>query len=334
MTERIKNIVVIRPGALGDVLVARGVIHFLRDSFPRARLTLLAPGERGRLFMREEWAHRVYDWDAAEFAWFFTESASAPGSLVREAFSCCDLLISFVDAHRDGEVLSRRFAEIAPDALRYHCAPHPAGDADETVGEWLLRGVAGFCRERGVLAPGHISEAASSMRARLVFPPSQTDCVVPATLVIHPGSGSRAKNWPVENFASLAIRLLEMRDVCGKKVFSRLVVTHGEADGELGERLCGMVRDACPWPMGSLRDLACLLAGALLYVGNDSGVSHLASAVCGANGAAPRLATIFGPSNARLWAPPGALVLDAGKGMDELSPEEAYDKIASLFMLP
>src|SRR4029077_16556582 len=54
------------------------------------------------------------------------------------------------------------------------------------------------------------------------------------------------------------------------------------------------VRD---WP---LVDLALVLARAALYLGNDSGVSHLAGAV-GAAGV-----VLFGPTDPRRWAPLGA----------------------------
>ena len=49
----------------------------------------------------------------------------------------------------------------------------------------------------------------------------------------------------------------------------------------------------------NLYDLACWLARARLYVGNDSGITHLAAAV-----GTPVLA-LFGPSDPAVWAPRG-----------------------------
>ena len=51
-----------------------------------------------------------------------------------------------------------------------------------------------------------------------------------------------------------------------------------------------------------LYELACWLARARLYVGNDSGITHLAAAV-----GTPVLA-LFGPSDPAVWAPRGANV--------------------------
>lgn len=52
----------------------------------------------------------------------------------------------------------------------------------------------------------------------------------------------------------------------------------------------------------SLVELARSLAGARLYIGNDSGVSHLAAAV-----GCPTV-VLFGPTDPRVWAPRGGHV--------------------------
>ncbi|MDR3078078.1 MAG: hypothetical protein LBV15_04880, partial [Planctomycetota bacterium] len=75
------KLAVIRTGALGDVLAARGVIRFLKDVFPEASLLLAAPGERGRLFLRPGWADRVLDWDRADFSWLFAAGGEPPPAL-------------------------------------------------------------------------------------------------------------------------------------------------------------------------------------------------------------------------------------------------------------
>ena len=101
--------------------------------------------------------------------------------------------------------------------------------------------------------------------------------------VIHPFSGSPKKNWPLANFRALA-RELETR------MPVRWCV--GPDDPPLE----GAVR------IGDLHELACFLASARLYVGNDSGIAHLASAV-----GTPVIA-LFGPTDPAIWAPRGARV--------------------------
>ena len=94
--------------------------------------------------------------------------------------------------------------------------------------------------------------------------------------VIHPFSGSARKNWPIENF---------------REVASRLGLTQWLAGPE--ESLDGSTH------FDSLLDVAKLIAGAKLYIGNDSGITHLAAAA-----GAPVIA-IFGPTDPRVWAPRG-----------------------------
>ncbi len=117
-------------------------------------------------------------------------------------------------------------------------------------------------------------------------------------LALHPGSGSRSgesgKNWPAERFADLA-RLA--RDELDLKV----VVLLGPAEAGFSTSALGPVADA----MLQTPSLACLsgiLAESAAYVGNDSGVTHLAAS-CGA----PTVA-VFGPTDPAVWAPRGGKV--------------------------
>ena len=100
---------------------------------------------------------------------------------------------------------------------------------------------------------------------------------------IHPFSGSARKNWPLEKFRALAAKLAQRMPV------------HWLA-GQDDPPLVGAVQIA------DLYDLACWLAGARVYVGNDSGITHLAAAV-----GTPVLA-LFGHTNPQVWAPRGAHV--------------------------
>jgi ADP-heptose:LPS heptosyltransferase len=61
--------------------------------------------------------------------------------------------------------------------------------------------------------------------------------------------------------------------------------------------------------------VAGLLANSELYVGNDSGVTHLAAAVSG------KVMVLFGPSDPFLWKPIGAGVQVISGGVSEDSLE-------------
>jgi ADP-heptose:LPS heptosyltransferase len=98
--------------------------------------------------------------------------------------------------------------------------------------------------------------------------------------VIHPFSGSPRKNWPLEKFRAMADEL------------ERTIPVRWCA-GSDDPPLAGAVQ------ISDLYELACWLARAQLYVGNDSGITHLAAAV-----GTPVLA-LFGPTDPAVWAPRG-----------------------------
>jgi heptosyltransferase III len=101
--------------------------------------------------------------------------------------------------------------------------------------------------------------------------------------VIHPFSGSSRKNWALEKYRALASKLERVMPVqwCA-----------GPEDPPLENAV----------HIDDLYDLACWLARARLYIGNDSGVTHLAAAV-----GTPVLG-LFGPTDPSVWAPRGANV--------------------------
>lgn len=95
--------------------------------------------------------------------------------------------------------------------------------------------------------------------------------------VIHPFASSVAKRWPLENFRALGDELgCPVKWLAGPE-----------------EALDGAER------FEDLYDLACWLSTARVYIGNDSGISHLAAAV-----GVPTLA-IFLTSDPTIWAPRG-----------------------------
>ena len=107
-------------------------------------------------------------------------------------------------------------------------------------------------------------------------------------VVIFPGSGNPAKNWPAEKYAALASTLSKRAGVA---------VILGPAESSLEaifrERGVPVLKDL------DLPTVAAIARLAVAFVGNDSGVSHLAAAV-----GTPGMA-IFGPTDPARWRPLG-----------------------------
>ncbi len=114
------------------------------------------------------------------------------------------------------------------------------------------------------------------------------------TIVIHPFSGSASKNWPLACFREVATALaIEVEWLAGPE-----------------ETLAEAHR------FDSLRYVAEWLSGARLYLGNDSGITHLAAAV------GVPVVVLFRTTSADVWAPRGncvTVVQQSGLTVRELS---------------
>jgi heptosyltransferase-3 len=116
--------------------------------------------------------------------------------------------------------------------------------------------------------------------------------------VIHPFSGSARKNWPLERFRELARKLaMPVRWCAGPQ-----------------EPLDHAVR------FENLYDLGCWLGGARVYIGNDSGITHLAAAV------GTPVVAVFGTTDPVVWAPRGERVrVVTGGSLEQIAVDDVLE---------
>ena len=161
---------------------------------------------------------------------------------------------------------------------------HPPAPIGDHAALWLAKPTLALGGAPPARVPDMEATAAEDAEASAFL----ADRLPAGFLAIHPGSGALAKNWPLERFAELAGQL-------GPGPFL-LVEGPAEAGAGLGLGEAPAFVRASQLP---LRTLGAVLARAGLFVGNDSGVSHLAAAW-----GAPTLA-LFGPTDpgrGRRWA--------------------------------
>ena len=142
-------------------------------------------------------------------------------------------------------------------------------------------------------------------------------------LMLALGASNVSKSWPPERFELLARALLE-EDLKGARVV--LIGSPAESE-ELNQPLAKRlnIRNVETVALAGKRDLlgaAALMQRAKLYIGNDTGPSHIAAAV-----GAPTL-VLFGPSDERFYGPRGP---HARAVRGELSPDDikraGYDRL-------
>ena len=246
----------IHPGALGDVLLAVPALRALRAG--AAALTIAAQPRIGALLVALGVVERAVAFEALGLEALFAGAPVAAEAPLARLVATAPRVVCWFGARDAAFTCGLR--AVAPDAV-----VAASRSATKPVWEHLLEStgaVAPVHREPIAVTGALLDEGDRGLRALGWTSPSRV-------LVVHPGAGSVYKRWPVDGFVDA---------VTG--VDATIVVHEGPADAEA-------VRDfleRVPIPVVRLADpplplLAGVLARATTYLGNDSGVSHLAAAV-------------------------------------------------------
>ncbi|MDQ2743154.1 MAG: glycosyltransferase family 9 protein, partial [Chloroflexota bacterium] len=267
------SITLVRAGALGDTVLTLPAVQALRDSYPKAHLTVI--GYPASWEIAGSMVHEVLSVDRADLAGLLT-GTPVPALISRLAL--VDLLVLWTQ--QDRASMLRPTAK--PETVSASPYPPPGVHASA----WLLQTLA---LPDDTLADFQLTfdgaeraEATSLLRALHLSRP----------VILHPGAGAHWKRWPGKRFAALADTLERQ----GRQV----LLVEGPADVESIEAV--QAHASRPYPVlreTSPRRLAALLSQGSLFIGNDSGVTHLA-AISGI----PTIA-LFGPTDPANWAPLG-----------------------------
>jgi ADP-heptose:LPS heptosyltransferase len=288
------SLLVIRAGALGDCLLMLPALAALRTHFPQARIEVMGYPRRWEWVLGRGLVDAVHAIERPGMHLLFCEAAEVPQSL-KTFLRAYDVILSY---RPDSDGVFTRNLRTLSGRLVLSQAPFPPPPPPKVhVADYALNLVA----ELGVHPPPSVPRLPlTSTDLTLVQPFFSTHRIDPLAerlVVVHPGSGSEAKRWPLENFAALLEALTAEPRV-------RIVVVTGYAEAGVVDRLLPLLRGAKPvlaidWP---LRPTAALIAHAAVFVGHDSGLTHLAAAF-----GRPTVA-LFGPTDPEVWGPRGEAV--------------------------
>src|SRR5208282_714797 len=301
----IRRVLVIFPGALGDLMCLMPALAAISRRHRGASVELMARLELARLAAERTVVARGHSIDAREVGELFTEAGAesdeTPVNLnARRFFADFDRIYSFFAS---GDRRFRARLAAATDAEVSFHPFRPAGDGH--VSAAYLRTI-------------EIDETASPVNPRLeptvddlaaaAGAIAQSKCGSSNLIVIFPGSGSPGKNWPADKFAALASKLSQ-----SNRASVAVILGPAEMSMEPIFRQSG----AAVLKHLDLPTVAAIARVASAFVGVDSGVSHLAAAA-GASGV-----VIFGPTDPARWRPlaPGA------RGQIEVLRRDPIDSI-------
>lgn len=250
---------VLHHAALGDLLLLGPMLRAL--SRP---LHLLVGGRFVGVARHLNWCDAAEDLESSAFASLFGNDVEAAHLVLPKA-------VRVIDAATDGTALR---SVCRRRGIRYD-------QINTKQNESQIHQAAYYLQQIGL--PPMLDDYVNSVRVG-----STTQ-----EILIHPGSGGVQKCWPVENFIELADRLItqgkHVRVVLGPAELERIEPVQLDAFRSLAETI--------EWP--EIVALAGILAQGCRYIGNDSGISHLAAA-CGA-----RCTVLFGPTDPAIWRPLG-----------------------------
>jgi ADP-heptose:LPS heptosyltransferase len=250
---------VIHPGALGDVLLAVPALRALGADRPGGELVLAAQARIGELACTLGVVDRAVRFERLGLDRLFVDDAAAdPGGELARA----DRVVCWFGA-RD-ETFVQRLRGVTRRVVVDRPAP-----SEGLVWEHLLRTVS-EADGRALCAPLRVPDEVSADGHRALRV-AGWDGHRPL-IVAHPGAGGPAKRWPVEGFAHV------IRSVLGPLGVS-VVVHEGPADRAPVAALLETVPRLAHLDHPSLSTLAGVLTHARGFIGNDSGVTHLAAAV-------------------------------------------------------
>jgi heptosyltransferase-2 len=303
------RILVIRGGALGDFILTLPAIRLLRESFRACTLDILGYRHIAVLAEGRYYADSTRSIDYAPLAGFFNPGAALDRALC-EYFAGFQQVISYL-YDPDGlfgrglrKAGVKNLISASPKIAEGDHAARQFARPLEQLALWLEDPAA-----RIFPSAPDLTEA-KALLANLPRP----------YVAIHPGSGGERKNWPLERWLKVQRGLLDHTGV------GHLLIIGGESDSR---QLCSMKRAGPAERQTVLENLPLPVLGAVLsqcalFVGHDSGISHLAAAT----GISCLL--LFGPTNPNVWAPAneGVVVLQPENGLlSDLETEVALAKI-------
>ena len=309
-----------RIGGLGDLLVTLPSIQYIRKKYPSCSLTLVCRKEYGSILKETGVVDEIVSVDQSKISKLFLDPPSPDSELVHW-MSGFDLILGWMQ-----KTQSLKLEEFYRSDLQKKCRliiHDPI--CNDSISLFFFKKTVDFLGQDGNSNPEFnecvflpISDELKEKGQDFLDESNQKSTV--KFIVIHPGSGNKNKCWPLENFMEI-IKRSSLEGLRG------ILVT-----GPAEERIVNNLENR-PLPPGwkwlynpSLIKLTGLLSSAALYLGNDSGVTHLAAS-CGT-----KVVALFRKDLESLWKPNGYVTLLSGHTLSQINLDSVWQAISGAIL--
>jgi heptosyltransferase III len=276
----VNHLLIWHQGALGDLLLAAPALAAFRGHFPQARITACGPPERWGLLAPSLSIAEIWDSSQSQWAPLFGDESLPPKLAARLA----RFQLALIFSPRPNRALQTRFHQAGIPAV--HWLPSFPETGPDSVADL----------QAGHLAALGLYYEPAPFKLDLSPPPAAGPPPLPNPgpwLAVAPGSGQARKNWPLSHY-------YEVSRALAWEFKLQIVWLAGPAEAAVLPYLQALAQAQGQILLANrpLPQVARILSRCRLYLGNDSGLTHLAAAVSG-----PDVLALFGPTDPRVWAP-------------------------------
>lgn len=293
---------IMQPGAIGDCILTLPLAAFMKDALRLGGIDLLGHTEYSGILPGRSCIDGVRSLDSMDLHRLYAKPEAFelgdPDPLIT-AFADYAWIATFLgepDSHFEQNLIFTANCSHSAEVLTLSLKPPK--DCREHIIDFHIRQLVSQC---GLETPPSVQTGDCLIQATEADIESGRRLLTEAgfepggkLVAIHPGSGGARKCWCLENFLAIAAELasegVQVAFLLGPAESDRL------GNAATREKMRRVGRCLSGW---SLAEVLGLLSCADGFVGNDSGITHLAAAM------GVRTLAVFGPTNPAVYKPVG-----------------------------
>ena len=323
-----KRGLIINPGAIGDCLLTLPLAKFMKDTLALDGIDLSANSDYTHFYPGRTCIDSVTSINSSQWHLFFTshnEFEIDHSDPLVKSLSKYEWIVSFMG---QGNFDFERNLAYAVNCVRSvevsMLEMIPAGDTAGHISDHYIRQ---FLSSNPAIEKDPSFSSSDPLIELSTEDTEQGRNILEAAgigegekvIVIHPGSGGQHKCWNTANFLAVAEKLkadgLAVAFILGPAEMERFTPETMAEIAACGRCLSGL----------DLLETACILSRADVFVGNDSGISHLSAAM-----GTPTV-VIFGPTNANVYGPLGPhTTIYTAKNDDFTTADDNWQQVADM----